>query len=156
LFVQPDIEKAIADEHAALLLVDGWFGLCTTASWVEAGGKCLHKWNCRIFTGSSQPGCIELCLTCHGPSSPNGPHAATIEAHTHHKADSTGSECVSCHMPKIEQTIADINVRSHTFNFIAPEMTDQYKIPNSCNTCHTDKTTDWARQTLKGWTGISP
>src|SRR5215467_2249262 len=98
----------------------------------------------------------QLCLTCHGPSSPNGPHAATIEAHTHHRAGSTGSECVSCHMPKIEQTIADINVRSHTFNFIPPEMTDQYKIPNSCTSCHTDKSTDWARQAMKDWTGVSP
>src|SRR5216683_688706 len=25
-----------------------------------------------------------MCLECHGPKSPNGPHAATIEAHTHH------------------------------------------------------------------------
>jgi predicted CXXCH cytochrome family protein len=98
----------------------------------------------------------QLCLNCHGPSSPNGPHAASIEAHTHHRAESTGSECISCHMPKIEQTMADINVRSHTFNFIAPEMTDQYKIPNSCTTCHTDKTPDWARQSMKEWTGISP
>jgi hypothetical protein len=63
---------------------------------------------------------------------------------------------VSCHMPKIEQTIADINVRSHTFNFIAPEMTDQYKIPNSCTTCHTDKSTEWARQAMKEWSGFSP
>jgi len=31
----------------------------------------------------------------------NGPHAATIEEHTHHPAGSTGSECVACHMPKI-------------------------------------------------------
>jgi predicted CXXCH cytochrome family protein len=98
----------------------------------------------------------QVCLTCHSPSSPNGPHAASIEAHTHHKPGSTGSDCVSCHMPKIEQTIVDINVRSHTFKFIAPEMTDQYKIPNSCNTCHTDKTTDWARQALKGWANVSP
>jgi predicted CXXCH cytochrome family protein len=98
----------------------------------------------------------QLCLSCHGPSSPNGPHAATVEAHTHHKADSTGSECVSCHMPKIEQTIADINVRAHTFRFIPPEMTDQYKIPNPCTTCHTDKTTEWARAALKEWSNVSP
>src|SRR5437868_7789697 len=98
----------------------------------------------------------QLCLSCHGPSSPNGPHAASIEAHTHHRAGSTGSDCVSCHMPKIEQTIADINVHSHTFNFIPPEMTDQYKIPNSCTTCHTDKTTEWAREALKTWAGVSP
>ena len=98
----------------------------------------------------------QICLTCHGPSSPNGPHAASIEAHTHHRAGSPGNDCVSCHMPKIEQTIADINVRSHTFAFITPEMTDQYKIPNSCTGCHTDKTTEWAREAMRGWNGISP
>jgi hypothetical protein len=59
-------------------------------------------------------------------------------------------------MPKIEQTIADINVRSHTFAFIAPEMTDQYKIPNPCTGCHTDNTTAWAREAMKGWAGVSP
>src|SRR5579884_116498 len=26
----------------------------------------------------------QLCLTCHGPGSPNGPKTPTIEAHTHH------------------------------------------------------------------------
>ena len=24
-----------------------------------------------------------LCLECHGPQSPNGPHAVSIEQHTH-------------------------------------------------------------------------
>jgi len=38
-----------------------------------------------------------------------------------------------CHMPKIEQTIADVNVRSHTFKFIAPSATDGMKAPNACN-----------------------
>jgi predicted CXXCH cytochrome family protein len=61
-----------------------------------------------------------LCLECHGPKSPNGPHTATIEEHTHHKEGSAGAECAACHMPKIEQTIADVNVRSHTFRFITP------------------------------------
>jgi predicted CXXCH cytochrome family protein len=99
----------------------------------------------------------QLCLTCHGPSSPNGPHAPTLEDHTHHQRGSPGSECISCHMPKIEQTIADINVRSHTFAFIPPSMTDTFKIPNSCTgACHQDKTTGWARQTLRTWSNVSP
>ena len=42
-----------------------------------------------------------VCLECHGPLSPNGPHAASIEQHTHHKIASSGNECVACHMPKI-------------------------------------------------------
>jgi hypothetical protein len=99
----------------------------------------------------------EICLTCHGPSSPNGPHnASSIEAHTHHTASSAGSQCVECHMPKIEQTIANVNVRSHTFKFITPAETDLYKIPNPCVTCHTTQTNEWAKDQLKNWTGVSP
>ena len=98
----------------------------------------------------------DLCLTCHGPTSPSGPHTATLEDHTHHARNSAGSDCVACHMPKIEQTIANVNVRSHTFAFITPTMTDEFKIPNPCTTCHDDKTTDWARQTLRNWSTVSP
>ncbi len=98
----------------------------------------------------------QLCLSCHTPGSRNGPRAATLEEHTHHAAGSAGNECVSCHMPKIEQTIADVNVRSHTVAFIRPELTDQFKIPNSCTSCHTDKSTGWAREALKRWPGVSP
>ena len=97
-----------------------------------------------------------LCLECHGPGSPNGPRSATIEQHTHHKAGSPGSECVACHMPKIQQTIADVNVRSHTFRFITPAMTEQFKIPNACTTCHKDKSNAWATEALKHWPGRSP
>ena len=54
-------------------------------------------------------------------------------------------------MPKIEQTIADVNVRAHTFKFITPAESDALKIPNACNLCHADKTTAWATDVLKGW-----
>ena len=59
-------------------------------------------------------------------------------------------------MPKIEQTIADVNVHAHTFRFITPEETDVYKTPNACNACHSDKTTTWATAALKSWTNRSP
>jgi len=97
-----------------------------------------------------------LCLECHGPKSPNGPHTATIEQHTHHKSDSSGNLCISCHMPQIEQTIADVNVRSHTFKFISPASTEAMGIPNACNLCHTDKTVQWTIGTLKTWREFSP
>jgi predicted CXXCH cytochrome family protein len=93
----------------------------------------------------------DVCSACHGPNSQNGPHAETIEAHTHHKADSPGNQCVACHMPKIEQTIADVNVSSHTFHFVTPTETDSLKIPNACNVCHTDKDTSWAANALASW-----
>ena len=98
----------------------------------------------------------KLCLDCHGAGSRNGPREATLEEHTHHKTGSAGGECVACHMPKIEVTVANIDVRSHTFQFIAPAMTDRYKIPNPCTSCHTDKTTAWAADAMRHWPGRSP
>lgn len=97
----------------------------------------------------------QMCLTCHGPKSPNGPRDATLEAHTHHAAGSTGSECIGCHMPKTSVTIANVNVRSHTFKFVTPSATDQFKVPNPCLDCHKEKDTKWARESMRGW-GLSP
>jgi predicted CXXCH cytochrome family protein len=97
-----------------------------------------------------------LCLDCHGAGSPNGPRTSTLEEHTHHPAGSPGSQCIACHMPKIAQTLGDVNVRSHTFRFVPPSETDAYKIPNACNVCHTDKSTSWAADALKGWKERSP
>ncbi|HVV73389.1 MAG TPA: c-type cytochrome [Verrucomicrobiae bacterium] len=98
----------------------------------------------------------QLCLDCHGPGSPNGPREPTIEAHTHHKTGTPGSECIGCHMPKIQQTIADINVRSHTFKFVSPAEADRLKMPNACNACHKDKPVAWATAALKNWESRSP
>ncbi len=96
-----------------------------------------------------------ICLECHGSGSPNGPHTGTIERHTHHKPGSSGNECIACHMPKIEQTIADVNVRSHTFRFISPAVTEAYNIPSPCLICHKDKSTLWATERIKSWENVS-
>ena len=99
----------------------------------------------------------KICLDCHSPASPNGPHTATLEEHTHHKAGSQGSSCIACHMPKIEsEGVPGSFVRSHTFRFIPPGMTDKYKIPNPCTSCHTDKSTTWAGNELASWKTASP
>lgn len=99
----------------------------------------------------------EICSTCHSPNSQNGPHAVSIEAHTHHKADSTGSLCVSCHMPKILPELpGGPFVATHTFHFVNPTQTDALKIPNACNNCHKDKDTEWAISALRTWDDRSP
>ncbi len=99
----------------------------------------------------------QICLDCHGPSSPNGPRTSSIEEHTHHKATSPGSECVACHMPAIEtEGVPGTFVHAHTFRFIAPEMTEKYGMPNPCTSCHKEKSTVWAKDELRGWPGYSP
>jgi hypothetical protein len=54
-------------------------------------------------------------------------------------------------MPKIERSTVDVYVRGHTFRFITPAMTEQYQIPNPCNLCHADKSTQWATEALQHW-----
>ena len=96
-----------------------------------------------------------VCTQCHNPRLQPGPRGS-LEYHTQHKADTEGSQCVRCHMPDIARTVGDVNVRSHTFKFISPALTEQYGIPNPCTSCHTDKTIDWARKELSKWPHVSP
>ena len=99
----------------------------------------------------------KICLDCHAPAGPNGPRETTLAAHTRHKDGSTGSECIACHMPKIQtEGMPGVNVRAHTFRFVTPAMTDKYKIPNPCSTCHTGKSAEWAAQEMRHWPERSP
>lgn len=99
----------------------------------------------------------QICLDCHAPMSPNGPRTATFEEHTHHKDGSPGSQCVACHMPKIEtEGVPGTFVRAHTFRFISPAMTDKYQMPNPCTSCHKDKSTAWAEDAMSHWQERSP
>jgi formate-dependent nitrite reductase cytochrome c552 subunit len=80
----------------------------------------------------------------------------TVSEHTHHAAGSPGSQCVACHMPRIEQTIKDNYVGAHTFRFITPQQTEQSGIPNPCTSCHTGKSNQWAKEELRNWNTTSP
>jgi predicted CXXCH cytochrome family protein len=122
------------------------------------GVSCL---TCHDAHGSPYDGLLRkpadtLCLDCHGPTSPNGPHAAMLEEHSHHKAGTAGDQCIGCHMPKIAQTLGDVNVRSHTFRFVTPAESDAMKIPNACTVGHADKPTAWASDVLASWKERSP
>jgi predicted CXXCH cytochrome family protein len=97
----------------------------------------------------------ELCLSCHTKENPAG-LKGTVSQHTHHAEGSAGSQCVACHMPNIEQTIKDNYVHAHTFRFITPGEMEQSGIPNPCTSCHTDKSTSWAKEQLEQWSSTSP
>ncbi|SFV59932.1 TPR domain protein [hydrothermal vent metagenome] len=84
-----------------------------------------------------------LCMKCHSFGSLIGPHQESIEKHTHHKANSKGSLCVECHMPKVGRHTgkSPITVRSHLFGFVTPDETLKYNMPketNACFACHKD------------------
>ena len=83
----------------------------------------------------------DLCMKCHSFGSQIGPHQDSIEKHTHHKADSKGSLCVECHMPKVGKHTgkSPLTVRTHMFGFVTPRETLMYSMPketNACFACH--------------------
>lgn len=96
-----------------------------------------------------------LCLGCHNARNPSG-LKGTVGQHTHHAENSAGSQCVACHMPRIEQTIKENYVAAHTFRFITPQLTEQTGIPNPCTSCHKEKSAAWAKEELKKWENTSP
>jgi predicted CXXCH cytochrome family protein len=118
----------------------------------------LRCFDCHQVHGNSNVANVaipgnELCLSCHTKENPAG-LKGTVSHHTHHAEGSAGSQCVSYHMPKIEQTIN--YVHAHTFRFITPGETEQSGIPNPCTSCHTDKSTSWAKGQLERWSSTSP
>jgi predicted CXXCH cytochrome family protein len=121
--------------------------------------KGVACWSCHDVHGTENEADLikpasAVCLTCHSPNSPAGPRGATLADHTQHSADKVG--CVDCHMPAIARTVGDVNVRSHTFRFITPAMTEHYGMPNPCTSCHTDMTIEAAAAELRNWGSMSP
>ncbi|MCL5735275.1 MAG: hypothetical protein M1274_06740 [Actinobacteria bacterium] len=74
------------------------------------------------------PGPNAACLPCHQDKVDHAP------AHTHHPADSAGSRCIGCHMPKTE--FARMTRSDHSMRPPTPAATLRFKSPNACNLCH--------------------
>ena len=88
-----------------------------------------------------------LCTQCHSDVAKN------IPGHTHHAANSAGSSCIACHMPR---TVASLNtrMRDHSISVPVPQNTIRQGIPNACNLCHTDKSSEWAAGKVTAWYGV--
>ena len=98
----------------------------------------------------------KLCMKCHTFGSLIGPHEPSLAAHTHHKANSSGSLCVECHMPKVghHSPHTPFTVRSHLFAFTTPAQTLKFGMPkgtNACYACHQDKSLKTLQGDLEKW-----
>jgi Cytochrome c554 and c-prime len=84
------------------------------------------------------------CLQCHKDMS------ARLVAHTHHSAESSGSRCYNCHMPRTTFGLLHA-MRSHQVSSPSVQESIAYGRPNACNLCHLDQTLAWAAQNLHAW-----
>ena len=89
----------------------------------------------------------DACVQCH-------PTVARGLAHTHHRADSTGSSCYNCHMPFTTYGLLK-TIRSHQISNPSVQATLATGRPNACNLCHLDKTLGWTAQYLEQWYGVT-
>jgi tetratricopeptide (TPR) repeat protein len=83
------------------------------------------------------------CLPCHQERVEN------VTDHTHHDEDSTGSQCVACHMPTT--AFARMTRSDHSMRPPMPAATLKFKSPNACNICHDDKDAVWADEYVRKW-----
>jgi tetratricopeptide (TPR) repeat protein len=122
----------------------------TYTSWLMSpcvqSGK-LHCVTCHTSSGryrfKAEEKVNDACMPCHAEKVGNAP------AHTHHKAGSKGNQCVSCHMPMT--SFARMNRTDHSMLPPTPSATIQFKSPNACNLCHSDKDAKWADAHVRKW-----
>ena len=69
--------------------------------------------------------------------------------HTHHKAKSPGTMCISCHMPMID--LRGMEQTDHSMRPPVPAATQAYKSPNACTLCHDKKNAAWADTQVRAW-----
>ncbi len=83
------------------------------------------------------------CMPCH-PSQVEHP-----AEHSRHPADSEGSLCISCHMPRTE--FARMIRSDHSMRPPAPAASIAFGSPNACTLCHTDESAEWADRWVRKW-----
>ncbi len=101
----------------------------------------------------------ELCYSCHADADEMREkglrpiNRENLTRHTRHKpvAESEGSRCTSCHMPKLAKSINKYDIASHAFFPPKPEKTIKYNMPNACTQCHKDKDAKWAQEAMAKW-----
>jgi hypothetical protein len=89
------------------------------------------------------------CTQCHDEFR----EEAKLVAHTHHPADSGGSDCMNCHMPYTSYGLLKAS-RSHQIESPSVATTLETGRPNGCNQCHLDKSLGWTAAYLNQWYGI--
>jgi len=155
----PVLEYGLADDADPAYWADGRtrrfsndaFGLWQSECFLKGKATCL---TCHAVPHNTdinrnpqlRPDANALCTQCHTAI------GRETAAHTHHGAQSAGSSCVECHMPRTVYSIK-AGIRDHSMSIPVPENTIHHDIPNACNLCHKDRSPQWAIDTIDKWYG---
>lgn len=91
------------------------------------------------------------CTSCHGSK------ALASELHSHHKADSAGNLCTSCHMPFLQHHGVGSHIQfarsDHSIPIPRPAFDQKLGIENACQKCHAEKDLSWQEGKVREWYG---
>lgn len=103
-----------------------------------------------------------LCTGCHNSSAAaarpgidtSGLRRKDYDSPQHHfhKRSGRGSQCVDCHAPT--RTYMEIDPRhDHSFRIPRPDLSVKLQTPNACNSCHGQRSAQWAADWAAKWYG---
>jgi predicted CXXCH cytochrome family protein len=125
-------------------------GLSESACFTQGELSCLscHSMHSSDPNKQMQPSKLsnDACTQCHSEL------ANDLSQHTHHAADSAGSQCYNCHMPHTSYALFSA-IRSHRIDSPRVASTSDGGRPNACNQCHVDRTLSWTAEHLQQWFG---
>jgi hypothetical protein len=93
----------------------------------------------------------QACTQCHDAFE----DLELLVAHTHHSAESSGSNCLNCHASYTTYGLLKA-IRNHQIESPDVGVNLQTGRPNACNQCHLDQTLAWTADQLQQWYEISP
>ncbi|MGI9327504.1 MAG: tetratricopeptide repeat protein, partial [Pseudomonadales bacterium] len=93
-----------------------------------------------------------VCTQCHNASGradyPTLPLADFDNpSHHFHEADTTGAQCVNCHMPEQTYMVVD-DRRDHSFRVPRPDLSATTGAPDACSACHSERSANWASEAI--------
>ena len=106
----------------------------------------MHEGDPKDQLNPQSPG-DQSCLNCHRQF-----EGEALTDHTNHAPDSSGSQCMNCHMPNTTYGLFGA-MRSHRIDNPSVDVSTLYGRPNACNLCHLDQTLEWTGQHMSQWYG---
>jgi Flp pilus assembly protein TadD len=140
---------ALLDEH--LYFADGQirdevyvYGSFLQSKMYRAGVTCTDCHDSHSATLRTDGAVSQVCSSCHLPAK------FAVESHHHHEPETL--ECVDCHMASRDYMVID-GRRDHSFRIPRPALSSAIGVPNACNQCHADQSSEWAESAAVKWYG---
>jgi len=154
-FLPALLEPALYHADGQILEEDYEYGSFLQTKMYDDGVRCVDCHNPHTLKLKAEGNA--LCLQCHSERADRRfpkliPKVYDTPAHHFHKADSSGALCVNCHMPARDYMVVDPR-RDHSFRVPRPDLSVKIGTPNACNTCHKDKSPQWAADAVAKWYG---